>query len=124
MPDFTNKCEIEWDASGIGICAVLTRGGRPIAQFSEKFSGPTLNYPTYDKELYALVRAVETWQHYLWPKEFVIHADREYLKHLKGRHRLNRRHARWVEFIEMSHMSSDTSKVRKISLQMNFLEST
>jgi hypothetical protein len=43
-----------------------------------------LNYQTYDKELYALVGALETWQHYLWPKEFVIHTDYESLKHLKG----------------------------------------
>ncbi|KAG7533170.1 Reverse transcriptase domain [Arabidopsis thaliana x Arabidopsis arenosa] len=42
---------------------------KPIAYFSEKLGGATLNYPTYDKELYALVRALQTWQHYLWPKE-------------------------------------------------------
>jgi hypothetical protein len=47
-----------------------------------------------------LVRALETWQHYLWPKEFVIHIDHESLKHLKGQHKLNNRHAQWVEFIE------------------------
>ena len=58
-----------------------------------------MNYPTYDKELYALVKALETWQHYLWPKEFVIHTDHESLKRLKGR-KLNRRHAKCVEFIE------------------------
>ena len=74
--------------------------GRPFAYFNEKLSGAALNYPTYDKELYALVRALETWQHYLWPKEFVIHTDQESLKHLKGQHKLNKRHAQWVEFIE------------------------
>jgi hypothetical protein len=73
---------------------------RPIAYFSEKLNGAALNYPTYDKELYALVRALETWQHYLWPKEFVIHTDHESLKHLKGQGKLNRRHAQWMEFIE------------------------
>ena len=31
-----------------------------IAYFSEKLNGATLNYPTYDKELYAVVRALET----------------------------------------------------------------
>ena len=46
------------------------------------------------------MRALETWQHYLWPKEFVIHTDHESLKHLKGQGKLNRRHAKWVEFIE------------------------
>jgi len=32
-----------------------------------------------------LIRALETWQHYLWPKEFVIHSDHESLKHLKDK---------------------------------------
>ena len=38
--------------------------GCPIAYFSEKLSGTTINYPTYDNEMYALVRALENWQHY------------------------------------------------------------
>jgi hypothetical protein len=59
-----------------------------------------LNYPTYDKKLYALVRALETWQHYLWPKELVIHTYHKSLKHLKGQGELNRRHAMWMEFIK------------------------
>ncbi|RVW25127.1 Transposon Ty3-I Gag-Pol polyprotein [Vitis vinifera] len=79
---------------------LITEEKRPIAYFSEKLNGATLNYPTYDKELYTLVRALETWQHYLWPKEFVIHSDHESLKHLKGQGKFNRRHAKWVEFIE------------------------
>jgi hypothetical protein len=59
-----------------------------------------MNYSTYDKELYALVHILETWQHYLWPKEFVIHCDHESLKHIIGQAKLNKRHAKWVEFIE------------------------
>ncbi|XP_056851761.1 uncharacterized protein LOC130500850 [Raphanus sativus] len=100
LPDFNKTFEIECDASGIGIGAVLMQERRPIAYFSEKLGGATLNYATYDKELYALVRALQTWQHYLWPKEFVIHTDHESLKYLKGQNKLSKRHARWVEFIE------------------------
>lgn len=100
LPDFTKTFEIECDASGIGIGAVLMQDRRPIAYFSEKLGGATLNYATYDKELYALVRALQTWQHYLWPKEFVIHTDHESLKYLKGQNKLSKRHAIWVEFIE------------------------
>ncbi|PKI72277.1 hypothetical protein CRG98_007351, partial [Punica granatum] len=74
---------------------------RPIAYFGEKLSRAASNYSTYDKELYALVRALETWQHYLWSKEFVIHTDHKSLKHLKGQNKLSRRHGKWVEFIEM-----------------------
>jgi len=102
LPDFTKAFEIECDVSGMGISAVLMQDRGPIAYFSEKLCGSTLNYPTYDKELYALVRALETWQNYLWPKEFVIHLDHESLKHLKGQGKLNRSHAKWVEFIETS----------------------
>lgn len=90
LPNFAKTFEIECDASGIGIGAVLMQEGRPVAYFSEKLSGAALNYPTYDKEMYALVRALENWQHYLWPKEFVIHTDHESLKHLKGQQRLNK----------------------------------
>ncbi|KAG8485858.1 hypothetical protein CXB51_019213 [Gossypium anomalum] len=100
LPDFDKTFEIECDALGIGIGAVLTQEGKPVAYFSEKLSGAPLNYPTYDKEMYALIRALETWQHYLWPKEFVIHSDHESLKHIKGQHKLNKRHAKWVEFLE------------------------
>jgi hypothetical protein len=50
--------------------------------------------------LYNLVRVLETWQHYLWPKEFVIHSDHESLKHIRGQGNLNKCHSKWVEFIE------------------------
>ena len=109
LPNFNKTFEIECNASCIGIGVVLIQEGRPIAYFSEKLSGAALNYPTYDKELYVLVQALETWQHYLWPKEFEIHTNHESLKHLKGQHKL--RHF---------HMSFITSKVRKTLLRMRF----
>jgi transposase InsO family protein len=66
----------------------------------KKLSGPFLNYSTYDKELYILVRVLVTWQHYLWPQKNVIHSDHESLKHIRGQAKLNKRHAKLVEFIE------------------------
>ncbi|XP_060183112.1 uncharacterized protein LOC132613073 [Lycium barbarum] len=100
LPHFSKTFEIECDASGVGIDGVLMQEGKPIAYFSEKLKGAALNYSTYDKELFALVRALAYWQHYLWPKEFVIRSDHESLKHLRGQEKLNKRHAKWVEFME------------------------
>jgi len=98
--NFAQTFEIECDASRVGIGAVLMQEKRPIAFFSEKLNGARLNYSIYDKEFYALIRALEVWQHYLFPKEFVIHTDNESLKYLKGQSKLNWRYAKWVEFIE------------------------
>ncbi|XP_073151793.1 uncharacterized protein [Henckelia pumila] len=83
-----------------GVGGVLMQGGRPVADFIEKLSGASLNYPTYDKKFYVLVRVREMWQHYLRPKEFVIHTDHESLKHLKGKQKLNKRHAKRVVFVK------------------------
>jgi hypothetical protein len=65
LPDFGKTFELACIASGIGIGGVLLQDGKPMAYFSEKLSGSSMNYSTYDKELYALVSVLETWQHYL-----------------------------------------------------------
>jgi len=69
---------------------MLVQGGHLIGYFKEKLYGASLNYHPYDKKLYDLVRALQTWEHYLVSKEFIIHIDHESLKYLNGQHKLNK----------------------------------
>ena len=69
-------------------------------QTKHPLKGSILNCSTYDKGLYVIIKVLQTWQHFLLPKEFLIHSNHESLKHLKGQGRLNKRHAKWVEFLE------------------------
>ncbi|KAJ0490007.1 putative nucleotidyltransferase, Ribonuclease H [Helianthus annuus] len=100
LPNFDEVFEFECDASGVGIGAVLTQLGRPVAYFSEKLNDAKRRYSTYDKEFYAIIRALVHWHHYLIAKEFVLHSDHEALKYIQGQHKLQPRHAKWVEYIQ------------------------
>ncbi|RDX88097.1 Retrovirus-related Pol polyprotein from transposon 17.6, partial [Mucuna pruriens] len=91
LPNFRKSFELECDASNEGY---------PIAFFSETQKGAPHNYLTYDKELYALVRALQVWQNYLLSNEFNIHSNHKSFKYLKGQCKLNKRRAKWMEFLE------------------------
>lgn len=54
----------------------------------EKFSLAVINYPTYDKEFYALEQSVKKWKHYLINKETIIHMDHQRLEYLQSQTRL------------------------------------
>ena len=81
----------------------MSQEKRPIAFFSEKLNEAKRKYSTYDKEFYAIVRALEHWRHYLAGGEFILHYDHEALKYIQGQHKLNPRHAKWVEYLQSFH---------------------
>jgi hypothetical protein len=93
------------DASNYAMGAVLLQYGKPICFHSETFNGVVINYPTYDKELYALVQSVKKWKHYLLGKETIIHTDHQPLQYLQSQSKLQQaRHFRWMGFLQQFHL--------------------
>jgi len=53
--DLKQPFEIQTNASEFVMGEILMQHGKPICYHSETFFNVAINYPTYDKELYALV---------------------------------------------------------------------
>ncbi|KAI4294825.1 hypothetical protein MLD38_040853 [Melastoma candidum] len=82
LPNFAEEFVIETDASGTGMGAVLTQQGHPIAYISKAFSQKMQSSSTYEKELMAVVFAIEKWKPYLTGRHFTIKTDHFSLKYL------------------------------------------
>ena len=100
LHNFDKIFELNCDASGVGIGGVLSQEGLPITFFSEKLNEAKLRYSTYDKEFYAIIQAIKHWSYYLAYKEFILHADHEALQYLNCQSNVNKRHAKWVSFLQ------------------------
>ena len=70
MPDQTRPFQIECDASKYASGAVLTQqdnnGDRhPVPFLLKNFSETEQNYEIYNRELLAIIQALEEWRHYI-----------------------------------------------------------
>ncbi|KAH0611537.1 uncharacterized protein H6S33_010802 [Morchella sextelata] len=104
--DPDRKIVVETDASDYVSAGILSQCDdegilHPVAFFSKKHSPAECNYEIYDKELLAIVRCFEEWRHYLEGAQFPIEvlSDHRNLEYFMSTKLLNRRQARWSEFL-------------------------
>ncbi|QRW23071.1 Retrotransposable element Tf2 protein [Rhizoctonia solani] len=79
---------LETNASGVAMGAILSQQGpnnqlHPIAYMSKSFSGAEANYDTHNKELLAIIKALEEWRIFLEATDkpiqvFTDHRNLEY----------------------------------------------
>ena len=73
----------------------------PVAFLSKTLNVAERNYDIYDKELLAVVRALDEWRHYLEGGEHPIEviSDHKNLLYFASARTLTRRQARWSLFL-------------------------
>ena len=82
LPDFQVPFTVETDAFGVGMGAILSQRGHPIAYFSKPFPPKLHHASTYVRELFAVTTAVRKWRQYLLGHRFTIITDHRSLKEL------------------------------------------
>jgi reverse transcriptase-like protein len=106
-PDNSRPFRIEADSSDSATGAVLSQqfpnDGKwhPVAFLSKSLSLVERNYEIHDKEMLAIIRAMEEWRHFLEGAEhqFEIWTDHKNLEYFMTAKKLNQRQARWSLFL-------------------------
>jgi transposase InsO family protein len=109
--DYSLPTKLETDASDGVVAGVLSqqhgREWHPVAYFSKSMAPPEQNYEIHDKEMLAIVRALEQWRAELEGLQrddrFDIFTDHRALEYFMTKKVLNARQARWLEFISRFH---------------------
>ena len=69
--DVNKEVTIECDSSDVGLGAVLTQDGCPVAYASRALTPTERNYAQIEKECLAIVFAAERFEHYILGKDIV-----------------------------------------------------
>ncbi|GKD40675.1 retrotransposon-related protein [Tanacetum coccineum] len=96
MPDFEDVFVVETDASGLGIRAMLQQNGHPIAFTSKTLSPKHQSLSTYEKELLAVIQALDKWRGYLLDRHFIIKTDYFRLKYLMDQRFTTPAQVKWL----------------------------
>jgi hypothetical protein len=104
--DHSREVIIKTDASDYVSAGVLSQRDdegvlHPVAFFSKKHSPAECNYDIYDKELMAIIKALEEWRPECEGAEHPLQliTDHKNLEYFMSKRLLNRRQARWAQFL-------------------------
>ncbi|GBG70106.1 hypothetical protein CBR_g5737 [Chara braunii] len=104
LPDPDKPFIVTTDASEYGIGVVLTQQEGPklrhVEYMSKKMPSQKLAKSTYEKELYAIYKALIHWRHYLLGRFFYVRTDHQTLRWMKTQPVFSDALKLWIEVIE------------------------
>ena len=102
--DWSLPFEIMCDASDYAVGAVLgqtkDKKQHAIAYASKTLRGPQLNYATTEKELLAIVFAIDKFRSYLVGAKVIVYTDHAALKYLLTKKYAKPRLIRWILLLQ------------------------
>jgi hypothetical protein len=104
VPDWHQPFEIMCDASDYAVGAVLGQSKDTkqyvISYASKTLTGPQLNYATMEKELLAVVFAIEKLRSYLVGAKVIVYTDHDALKYLLMKKDAKPRLIQWILLLQ------------------------
>jgi hypothetical protein len=99
-----NKIFVTTDASDKCTGGMLSYGptwetARPVTFDSMTLKSAQLNYPVHEKEMLAIIHALQKWRVNLLDSEFYVYTDHKTLENFDKQKDLSHRQARWMEFL-------------------------
>ncbi|GBG75534.1 hypothetical protein CBR_g20164 [Chara braunii] len=132
VPDPQRPFVVTTDASQYGIGTVLAQQEgkklRLIEYMSKKMPSKKLAKSTYERELYALYKALVHWRHYLLGRFFYLRTDHQTLKWIKTQPVLSDALKRWIKVIDqydfkLDYLKGEYNKVADaLSRRANYLD--
>lgn len=106
MPKDEGQYILETDASNYATGAILSQiqdGKKVLIDMDSQQMNPAeRNYQIYDKEMLAIIKALQKWRKQLLPasEKFIIQTDHNNLKYYRDPQKLTRRQARWSAVLQ------------------------
>ena len=101
--DLSKPFEVQCDACGHSLGAVLLQEGNAIAYKSWKLNNHKKNIGIYKKELLAILHALDTWKHHLLGTLFIFCTDHQSLKYFLTQTKLSDKKMIWANFLSRFH---------------------
>ena len=103
IPDLKKPFEVQCDAYGESLGAMLLQEGHPIFDESRWLNSQEQVLGVYEKELLAVIHALSSWKHYLLGTPFILRTDHQSLRYFMTQTKLSEKQMRWANFLYQFH---------------------